>query len=210
MNVDPGDSPAIDWINKPSRDSLPIATLELWCRGNANCRTICSSASPSIAARQWSITTTSKPPNDSGRCLRLRSPPLEGIDLNLVGFTESTLFDAGSARLPAIHALEAGGGNNDAAALWHVAQQALRSKRTSKILVMISDGLPTECSVAALRALVAKLTNQFQICCAQIAVEQLSEICFPHYVLVKESDEFAAITKFGKTIANLVRQNIST
>lgn len=130
---------------------------------------------------------------------------VRGIDVRLFGFTDSTIYDAGSAERPAIPALSAGGGNNDAAALWHAAQEALVSKRRAKLLVMISDGLPTECSVQALRALVLKLTHRFNICCAQASVEPLTEECFEHYVLLKgEIDE--SVREFGSMIAKLVRR----
>ncbi|MFO0940810.1 MAG: hypothetical protein U0930_08580 [Pirellulales bacterium] len=132
----------------------------------------------------------------------------DSIDLRIIGFTDSLIFDAGNAQRPAISSLYAGGGNNDAAALWHLAQLALESRRRSKLLVMISDGLPTECSVVALRSLVDRLTKKLGMCCAQIAVEPLEEICFPHYVLVKEADERAAIRKFGQTVAKLIRTTL--
>ena len=134
---------------------------------------------------------------------------VDGIDLKLIGFTDDTIFDVGGNQRNAIHTLQAGGGNNDAAALWHMAQEALRSKRKSRLLVMISDGLPTECSVESLRTLVRKLTQNFGISCAQLAVEELEEVCFPDYVLVKSSSETAAIRKFGATIAKLIRKTIS-
>jgi len=145
-----------------------------------------------------------------GALLATAVAPIDGIDLQVVGFTDDTIYDAGNAERPAIHALTSGGGNNDAAALWHLGQLAIRSKRKSRLLVMISDGLPTECSVEALRSLVNRLTKKFGICCAQIAVENLEEICFPNYVLVKEENEMAAIKKFGRTIAQLIRQTMSS
>ena len=134
---------------------------------------------------------------------------VDGIDLKLIGFTHNTIFDVGDNHCNSIHTLHAGGGNNDAAGLWHIAQEALRSKRKSRLLVMISDGLPTECSVESLRTLVQNLTQKFGICCAQLAVEELEEVCFPNYVLVKSSSEAAAIRKFGATIAKLIRKTIS-
>src|SRR5581483_5261697 len=83
-----------------------------------------------------------------------------GIDLRVFGFTDQVIYDAGDANHCSVHSLVAGGGNNDAAALWHVAQEAQRSRRRARLLVMISDGLPTECSVAALKGLVNRLTNK--------------------------------------------------
>ena len=91
---------------------------------------------------------------------------MAGVDLRLFGFTDQVIYDAGDAARPAIHGLAATGGNNDAAALWHVAQAAIVSRRTAKLLVMVSDGAPTECSVAALRSLVTRLTRRRNICCA--------------------------------------------
>lgn len=73
---------------------------------------------------------------------------------------------------------------------------------------MISDGLPTECSANALRALVKRLSNKAHIACAQIAVQPLVEVCFPHYVVLNESDPEAALRHFGQTIASLVRKTL--
>jgi hypothetical protein len=63
--------------------------------------------------------------------------------------------------------------------------------------------------VDSLRTLVRKLTQNFGICCAQLAVEELEEICFPNYVLVKSESEIGSIRKFGATIAKLVKKTIS-
>ena len=140
-----------------------------------------------------------------GAMLAEASRGLRGVDLRLFGFTDSAIYDAGDADRPAMHALEAGGGNNDAGALWHAAQLALASRRAGRLLVMISDGLPTECSVAALRALVARLTRRMGICCAQLAVAPLEEVCFPHYVVLNPDDPDACVRRFGVEVARLVR-----
>jgi hypothetical protein len=132
-----------------------------------------------------------------------------GIDLRLFGFTDRVIYDAGNAERCAVHGLEAGGGNNDAGALWHAAQAALASKRRARLLVMISDGLPTECSVAALKALVQRLTTRLRICCAQVAVAPLSEICFPHHVLLQVEDQSACVRRFGVIVARLVKRALS-
>lgn len=83
---------------------------------------------------------------------------LRTVDLRMFGFTDSVIYDCGSAGNPAVGSLRTSGGNNDAAALWHAAQIASRSRRRGKLLVMISDGLPTECSAEAL-ALSSFTTN---------------------------------------------------
>jgi Mg-chelatase subunit ChlD len=133
---------------------------------------------------------------------------LRGIDVRVLGFTHGVIYDAGTARHCAAHALEAEGGNNDAAALWHGAQLALRSRRKAKLLVMISDGSPTECSVAALRALVGRLSRRAGICCAQVAVRAIDEVCFPHYVEIESKTQGEAVRQFGRVIMRLVQKAI--
>lgn len=134
---------------------------------------------------------------------------LSEVDLRLFGFTDSVIYDAGDANRPAVAPLHTSGGNNDAAALWHAAQVAQRSKRRAKVLVMISDGLPTECSAEALRSLVTRLTRKYQMCCAQVAVQPLEEVCFPHYTLLEADDVIDSVRTFGTTVARLVRRALA-
>ena len=75
-----------------------------------------------------------------------------------------------------------------------------------RLLVMISDGLPTECTALALKGLVQRLTHRLHVCCAQVAVRPLEEICFPHYILLREDDLQASVAEFGQVILRLVRQ----
>ena len=132
--------------------------------------------------------------------------PLRGIDTRFFGFTDTEIFDAGDAKRCAVHALEVGGGNNDAAALWHASQIARRSPRRARLLIMISDGSPTECSTTALRKLVQQLTDRMKICCAQVAVRPIEEVCFPHYIELTESNLDLAIHRFGSILAGLVKK----
>ena len=134
---------------------------------------------------------------------------MSGVSLRLFGFTDDTIYDAGDATRPAVSGLEADGGNNDAAALHYAASEARRSKRRAKLLVMISDGLPTECSVDALRGLVEDLSRREKMCCAQVAVRPLEEICFPHYVEVTDESFEVAVRQFGQIIARLVHRALS-
>jgi len=125
------------------------------------------------------------------------------------GFTDKIIYDCGDARRCAAHTLQATGGNNDAAALWHAANVAKASQRRAKLLVMISDGLPTECSVAALKGLVDLLTRRERMVCAQVAVQPLTEVCFPHYVVVQDEDADVAVRKFGEILVRLVGRAIA-
>jgi hypothetical protein len=128
---------------------------------------------------------------------------LRGVDARFFGFTDEVIYDAGDARRCAVSSLFADGGNNDAAALFHAAQVARRSRRKTRLLVMISDGSPTECSVEALTALVQRLTRQGFLC-AQVAVQALDDICFPHYVLLDGDDLRGAVRAFAGVVERLV------
>lgn len=135
---------------------------------------------------------------------------LPGIDTRFWGFTDRTIYEAGDARTCAVAALEAGGGNNDAAALWHAAQVSLHSRRRSRLLVMISDGAPTECTVDSLKHLVETLTRRHKIACAQVAVRPIDEVCFPHYVEITEGELDASVRRFGKVVQNLVTKTLGS
>lgn len=135
---------------------------------------------------------------------------LPGVEARFFGFTDSVIYDAGDKDDCHVTALEADGGNNDAAALYHAANVAFASKQRAKILIMISDGLPTQCSVAALRNLVTELTQKRGIVCAQVAVIRLEEICFPHYVLLDDEQLDVAVAKFGRMIADLARRSLAS
>ena len=74
---------------------------------------------------------------------------------------------------------------------------------------MISDGSPTGCSVAALTALVQRLTRRMKILCAQVAVRPLDDICFPHHVLLEEGSIDDSVKRFGTIIMKLVRQALN-
>ena len=79
------------------------------------------------------------------------------------------------------------------------------ARTEAKLLVMVSDGSPTECTVAALQALVRRLTGRMGMLCAQVAVRPLDDVCFPHFVLLEdEADE--CVRKFGQVMLRLVRK----
>ncbi len=128
-----------------------------------------------------------------------------GVDVRIFGFTSSVIYDAGDAERCAAHALQASGGNNDAAGLWHAAVAARRSRRPHKLLVMVSDGLPTECSAAALRALANRLERGGTLT-AQVAVRPLKERCFKHYVEILGEDVDDAGRRFARVVSKLVRK----
>lgn len=134
---------------------------------------------------------------------------LPGVDARFFGFTDRIVYEAGDARRCAVTSLQANGGNNDAGALDYVAQVAAKSMRRAKLLVMVSDGLPTECSVAALKGVVQQLSGRHKMCCAQVAVRELEERCFPHYVVLDDANLDLSVRRFGDLIGRLVGRAIT-
>lgn len=88
---------------------------------------------------------------------------LPGVSAHFWGFTSDTIFDCGVAGERKISGLKCGGGNNDAAMLYQMGQSARSSGKDVKILLMLSDGQPSECSWLSLRNLVHKFEQEGMI-----------------------------------------------
>lgn len=127
---------------------------------------------------------------------------IPGLEGHVSAFDHQTFYRLGDFRSHAIAALEAGGGNNDAGGLAYAAELARRSRRRNRLLVMISDGMPTECTVAALEGLVKQLTREGLVCC-QVAVAPLDKVAFPHHVDVSGLDFEQAVHSFGRLVTRL-------
>jgi hypothetical protein len=44
------------------------------------------------------------------------------------------------------------------------------------------------------------------MCCAQVAVRPLAEICFPHHVVLSAEDIETSTRRFGEIVSRLVRR----
>jgi len=130
---------------------------------------------------------------------------LRGISGHVNAFDGEIFYSLGDLQHNAIASLTAGDGNNDAGGLARAAELALRSKKRNKLLIMVSDGYPTVCSVNALRNLVTRLTNEYGIVCAQAAVDEMEEIAFPRYVDLSKYDMDEAVSRFGNLLIRLTR-----
>ena len=104
---------------------------------------------------------------------------LPGLAGHVSAFDDDTFYPLGDFNRCAVASLESGGGNNDAGGLAKAADLALKSGKRNKLLLMVSDGSPTMCTVESLRKLVAKLTREHGIACVQIAVESIDHEAFP-------------------------------
>ncbi len=130
---------------------------------------------------------------------------LRGIQGHVHAFDDNTWYPLGDFESNNIASLSSGGANNDAGALLRAAELALQSKKRQKLLIMISDGSPTECSVESLKKLVEILGREHGILCAQAAVEALPEIAFPHYVDLSQYRFGDAVQRFGKLLIRLTQ-----
>jgi len=130
---------------------------------------------------------------------------IRGIEGNVLAFDDKTLYTLGGFPRNAVSALTAGGGNNDAGALYRAAEIALKSRRRNRLLVMISDGAPTECTFESLKNLVESLTRHHGILCAQAAVQPIKHIAFPHYVDLSSFQENMdeAVVRFAGMLMRL-------
>jgi hypothetical protein len=88
---------------------------------------------------------------------------LPNVSAHFWGFTSDKIYDCGVAGERRVSGLVCNGGNNDAAMLWKMGQSAKESGKDVKILLMLSDGQPSECSWLALRNLVVKFEQEGMI-----------------------------------------------
>jgi hypothetical protein len=61
----------------------------------------------------------------------------------------------------------------------------------------------SKCSLESLKALMDKLTRQYGIVCAQVAVESMDEIAFLHFVDLSKHSLDEAVARFGRLLMKL-------
>ncbi|TVR04925.1 MAG: hypothetical protein EA398_00900 [Deltaproteobacteria bacterium] len=130
---------------------------------------------------------------------------LPHVTTRLAGFTHDTLIDLGDARQTRLTALRADGGNNDAAALDWIAEEALASGRRHRLLVMISDGRPTASSEAALAARIRHWEDQGMML-VQLALREIDPPVFPRQVTLAARGEREAVRAWCHLIAGLAEE----
>jgi len=130
---------------------------------------------------------------------------LPGLAGHVNAFDGDTFYRLGDFRRSAVASLTADDGNNDSGGLARAAELALASRKHNKLLVMISDGSPAECTFESLKNLVERLSHNHGIVCAQVAVEHLEEIAFPHYIDLSRCLLEEAVFRFGTMLMRLTR-----
>ena len=135
---------------------------------------------------------------------------VSGITARAVGFTDSTILDAGRPQERRLASFLPSGGNNDSAGLLHLADLAIKSRHRNRLLIMISDGFPTECSLSSLQKLVRTLDRRFGIACAQVAVAPMDEerVAFPEYTDLATLNLPTATALFGRMVQRIVHKRL--
>jgi|GEM_PF-744317 len=133
---------------------------------------------------------------------------LPGVSAHFWGFTDSVIFDCGLPGEGRISGLQCGGGNNDSAMLWHMGQSAAASGKDVKILLMLSDGQPSECSWLSLKNLVLQFEQEGMIPW-NFALDVIHTPAFERFFtdLVGQSMDQAIVT-MGETLAALAAEGI--
>lgn len=127
---------------------------------------------------------------------------LRGLNGFVAAFDCTTFHDLGDLRGDvAIASLTAMGGNNDAAALAEAAERLRLVPGARRVIVLISDGEPTKCSLAALKH-VAASTERDGIWIVHVAIAPLRrEALLPRHIdLSGERDLDRAVEWFSAVI----------
>lgn len=103
-----------------------------------------------------------------------------GISTRFWGFTDTVIYDCGTAGEYKITGLRAMGGNNDSAMLYHMGKSAQNSGKAVKMLFMLSDGQPSDCSWGSLRNLVVRMEADGMVPW-HFALDQIDNSAFEKY-----------------------------
>ncbi|MBU6451034.1 MAG: hypothetical protein KGS72_04595 [Cyanobacteria bacterium REEB67] len=133
---------------------------------------------------------------------------LPGVSAHFWGFTHDQIYDCGVAGEGRVSGLQCGGGNNDAAMLWQMGQSAADSGKDVKILIMLSDGQPSDCSWLSLHNLVMQFEQEGMIPW-NFALDVISTPAFERFFtdLVGQTMSEAIVT-MGETLATLAEEGI--
>lgn len=133
---------------------------------------------------------------------------LPGVSAHFWGFNADVIYDCGVAGERRISGLQCGGGNNDSAMLWKMAQSARESGKDVKILLMLSDGQPSDCSWLSLHNLVLKFEQEGMIPW-NFGLDRIDTPAFERFFtdLVGQSQEEAVLT-MGQTLAQIAQAHM--
>jgi hypothetical protein len=136
---------------------------------------------------------------------------LDGLECRGLGFEDDVLWELGQAGSARMAGLKPGGGNNDAAGLLAMAKHALLSNHRHRLLIMISDGFPTECTHDALANLVQHLDKVYGIKSVQVAVAEMESdrVAFPDFTDLTQHQIPVAVKLFGRMVQRVLMRQYS-
>jgi hypothetical protein len=129
-----------------------------------------------------------------------------GVSGRLWGYDDKAIYDCGAAGDNRISGLAlSGGGNNDAAALFHVTQNV--TGKSKRVVVLISDAQPADCSWGALHQLGFNLLNE-GVTVVQVLTEDCDDPALKWHVVDIYSQSLSKASSFlGRILeAQLVRK----
>lgn len=129
---------------------------------------------------------------------------IRGVEGIIGAFDDKRYHDLGTFARPAISELEADDGNNDAAGLTIMGERVARSRRRHKVIIMVSDGSPTECTVAAFHG-VAESLEQAGIRIIHMLIDHVdSSAALPNRVDLSESSEEESTKAFAEMLPQVL------
>ena len=135
--------------------------------------------------------------------LWLASGALRDATCEVIAFNEKHHWPCVLDGQSAFSALVPCGGNNDGAALRWMGERALASSAEHKVVVMLSDGSPTGCSVEALRHECVRLSGE-GVALAQLSLRRSPDThVFPHTVEVDPADPRRTWAAFAMLVQRL-------
>jgi len=139
---------------------------------------------------------------DFGRLICQGIRGVKGVTGRVSAFDDRSFWLLGDMRHNSIGSLEASNGNNDAGAIEVAVRYCEKVRAKQCIILMISDGLPTECSEEALKEEV-RLAESKGYPCLQVAVDDLQTDCFKNFIDLSKMPEERAIAEFGNLFGRL-------
>ncbi len=143
-----------------------------------------------------------------GALLMEAAKGLPGVEGFALGFNDFEVLEVGPPGSTRLASLEPMGGNNDAGGLLALARHALLSRKERRLLVMISDGFPTDCTLDSLANLVKVLDARYGLKSLQVAVAEMepARVAFPRFTDLTLHELPVAVRVFGKLIQKTLRR----
>jgi Mg-chelatase subunit ChlD len=134
-------------------------------------------------------------------CLQ-ECPDVESVFL---GYNQN-VYLCGDHEVYSIGSLEGAGKTNEAAALDYLRENYLDAPRRRKVVIVLSDGLPTACSVESVRWVVRTLEKEQGVRCLHAALSAEEHPAYGRRTSLAGEIDHALVRALGRTISALLRR----